>query len=515
MQAATLEGQETVLAATRPFSERARLALRRVLRGRPLWIGLALFLLACATRLMLVRTARFTGDEVRFWQAATGIATGTSFPLLGPSITGGGAQHPGPLFYALMAVPLFFSKAPEACNVFVALLGGCSVVLYWSALRPYFGQVGATFAALLMACMPWCTMYGERIWNPNALVFLLALAFWSACRMRRKPSLGALILLLVSSAGMPHFHMSSPMVWLALSPIFLPSFRRWRWYWVPVALGCAAILYVPMLISETRTHWMNAHLFLTETGKGAFPDDWKRVPLWAFRLLTLDISYQQLHSYWGEHTEGQMLSFLVHGNEDFTWSPIRWLLVGLSFVFAAFTVVHWVTRSTRRGRPFLWAALVGLVTNTLLLEVAHKPIHGHYVSPLLPFYFVAFAALGRAAIQWKRAYWLVYGGALVMCLGGIDAALWVSHTLDARTGLGTIREVIAAIEKDHPGARSVSLSYGFHGSPSGFGAIGALTQPPLAFNGGPQYRLMLRDAPAPTGSHAIMSTGPVTLYGWR
>jgi hypothetical protein len=440
MQLATLSNLETAPHLGRRAGSAVRTVAERALGPLPRRVGLLLLLPACATRLALIYTSRFNGDELHFWEAASGIANGTSFPLLGPSITGGGASHPGPLFYYLMAIPVFFSKAPEASNAFVALLGGFSVLLYWSALRPYFGLPGSTLAAVMMSCMPWSTLYSDRIWNPNALVFLVAVAFWAACRLRREASLAVLILLVMSSAGMPQFHMSTPMVWLALVPIFLPSVRKWRWYWPLVAFACAAVLYVPMLIHEHRTHWENARLFLSETGANT-SDDWKRVPAWAFRLLTLDISYHQLHSYWGQHTEAEMLAFLAHGSSDFGWSPERRFFLGLSVIFAGVALAVWLVRASKEGRHgpariFLTAALVGLAANTALLGFAHKPVYGHYVDCLLPFYFVAFAELGRAVTDW-RGKWLVHGVAALVCVGGIDSTLWVSRELDARAGLGT------------------------------------------------------------------------------
>jgi hypothetical protein len=492
-----------------------------IVSSRTFLVGLVLFVLACAARLALIRTAHFLGDEIFMWQTAGGIARGTDFPLLGPDITGGEAKHPGPLFYYLMALPLLVNGAPEVCNAFVAVLGGASVVVYWSALRPYFGLPGATFAASFMACMPWSTLYADRIWNPNAVGIVVALAFWAACRLRRKPSIGALILLFGSAAAIPQFHMSAPMVWLALIPICAPSIRQWRWYGWLAALACAVLLYVPMLIHEFTTHWGNTRAFLSESSVGTATDYW-RVPLWAFRLLTLDISYHQIPCYRGTHTETEMLRFLVHGNEDFRFSTARRCVLGLSIAFAGFALVvaardTWGSRA--RPRPFFWAAVIGLATNTALLGLTRKTIFGHYVDLLLPFYFVAFAAVGRAA--WHSTptrAWLTYCAGVLICVGGIDAAIWESTELDARSGLRTIRAVVRAIRLDQPGTRTAHLDFDFPADDGGYGVAGAFDpeRPPLTFGSdGPRYELMLRRSVRPPGARLVATTGPVTLYRLR
>jgi hypothetical protein len=483
--------------------------------------GVAIFTLAAATRLALILTSHFMGDQVLFWNAARKIAHGIDFPLLGPSITGGRARHPGPLLYYVLAIPLLFTSAPEACNAFVAILGAAAVVIYWQSLRSYFGEIGSLLAALLMACMPWSTLFADRIWNPNLIGLFVTAAFWAACRLRRQPTLGAAVLLFMSMAAMPQFHMSAPMVWLALLPIWIPSVRRWRWHWALVAMLTGASLYVPLITFELRSHWANTLAFIRETSSNGSLD-YRRVPLWAFRLLTLDVSYDQLHSYWSPHSEGEMFSFLLHGNSDFRYGPRRAFLLALSVAFAAFAVgvavwCAWNRTGRRKPRPFFWAAVVGLVANTALLGFTHKTVYGHYVQPLIPFYFVAFAELGRWASRSERTSAAVWTAALLVCIGGVDVATWISRRMDARNGVTTIRRVIAAIEADQPNATNIQIGFDFFkGSTSGYNALASLDpKRHVAFASGGQYRLVLRERPAPSGATPILKTGPVTLYRMR
>jgi len=496
--------------------------VRGFLGAHPALAGLALFALACATRLALIRTGRWTGDEILTWSTAKDLAAGKSFPLLGPSITGGGAQEPGPLVYWIGAIPLVFTRAPEADNAFVAVLGGVTVVLFWRALRAYFSETGALLAAVMMACSPWSTLYADRLWNPNVVGLFVALAFWAACRLRQRPSLAAVVVLFVAMGATLQLHMSAPMVWLALLPIWLPSVRTWRWYWPLVAVAATTLLYTPMLIHEHRTHWANTLAFVHEASNNT-SSDWKRVPLWAFRLLTLDVSYLAMHGYWNPHTEREMLSFLAHGNSDFQYGPVRWFFLGLSIVFAGVALVtagvrSWTGAARRGPHPFFWAAAVGLFANTALLWVAHKEIHGHYVQELLPFYFVAFAALADwAAADRAMTSWLVLVAALLVCVGGVDAANWESSTLDARNGLGTARRVIAAIRNEQPPATRASITVDYRSlCADRLNELTALEpEHPLHFDLGSQYRLQLNGAAPPKGGHPILVTGPVTLYRTR
>jgi hypothetical protein len=495
---------------TSPQPLRAVEWVRRVVAAHPVATGLALFTLASLTRLALISTSRFTTDEIEEWSAACRLVSGKEFPLLGPAIASGAAKIPGPLLYYVGAVPLVFTRAPEACFGFIALLGAAAVVIYWQALRGYFTETGALLAGVMMACSPWSTLYADRIWNPNVVGPFVALAFWAACRVRRSPSLFAVVVLFMSMGAALQLHMASATVCLALLPIWLPSTRRWRWYWPIVATGATALLYIPLFIFELRTGGSNTLAFFHQTATGT-NDDYVRVPLWAFRLLTLDISYHQLHGYWGPLTEGQMFSFLLHGNADFIYGPVRWFLLALSIVFAVSALVlagvrAWTGSARREPHPFFWAATVGLVANTALLGADHKVIHGHYVQELLPFYFVVFAALGDwAATARQRTAGLVFGAALLVAVGGVDVAVWNSRTLDARNGLSTMRQVIAAIEKEDPNATRASITVAYRSlSAARLNELTALDRTrPFHFDQGDQY------------GRVILQTGPVTLYRMR
>jgi hypothetical protein len=491
------------------------------LSSRPYIVGLALFVVACCTRLLLIGTARFLGDEIEQWEMATRIVKGEEYPLLGREITtmAHSPHLPGPIFFYLMALPLFISRAPEACNAMVAVLGATATVIYWSALRPYFGLLGATFAAFFMACMPWSSLYADRIWNPNAVVIFVAIAFYAACRVRRKPSFGGVVLLFVSAAAIPQFHLSAPVVWIPLIPIAWPSIRKWRWYWPLVGVVCAAALYVPMVVSEVRHHWENTRYLLHDTAEKTL--DYRRVPLWAFRLLTLDISYHEIPAYWGgAHTEKEMLRFALHGSPDFRFNFARRLVLGLSAGFAALAVIvatldAWRMARHGRPRPFYWAALLALITNTALLGLSHKAIYGHYIHLPLPFYFVAFAAIGRDARRWNvtnKA--LTFGMAAAICVGGIDAATWESRTLDARNGLRTMRQVIAAIRSDAPGVAEVNIKFPTRVADRGYRVVAGFDKDhPLKLGkDGPHYELLLARRHAPAGARLVKKCGPLTLY---
>ena len=150
-------------------------------------VGAAIFVAAALLRLALMQSARFSSDEARDYAIAVDIAQGRNLPLLGPSITGGRARLPGPLYNWMTAIPRLVTNVPEAGNVFFELLSAATVWMFWLGLRRPFGEVGAAFAAMLMALSPWSALLGDRVWNPHAFLFVEGLALLGVLRLREDP----------------------------------------------------------------------------------------------------------------------------------------------------------------------------------------------------------------------------------------------------------------------------------------------------------------------------------------
>jgi hypothetical protein len=103
-------------------------------------------------------------------------------------------------------------------------------------------------------------------------------------------------------------------------------------------------------------------------------------------------------------------------------------------------------RAERAVPWFGLAFFAALLANMALLGSSGKQVFGHYVTNLLPFVFVAFAAFG-AQLASRRA---LLAGALgvVFALGGVEATLAISQRVDGRIGLVVHRETLAKIRAD-------------------------------------------------------------------
>jgi dolichyl-phosphate-mannose-protein mannosyltransferase len=513
-------------------------------RRRAFWTGAAIFTAAAALRLALVQSARFTGDEARDYAIGMDIAHGVRFPLLGPVITSGTAQLPGPFSYWLAAFPQLFTRAPEAGNVFFELLGAAMVWMFWHALRRPFGEAAAAFAAALLACSPWSALFADRVWNPNAFLSFTGLALLAVVKLRERPDSWWAAVLPVACLVLPHLHMSAPVVWLALAPLAAGSVRRWNRRYLALGFAIAALLYIPLAIHEARTGLGNTRALIAETLGAPKKTTGMNLsfllsPVYVLRFLTLDVTYHELSGYWGGLNEAAAWQALWHGSPARPFHPLRLVALIASGVLLLFAVgltirAAFARRSTPRApgepegreslRPFAISALVAIGADVGLLALTSKQVFAHYVTPTLPFVFVVFAAGARAAFADRRLKIVMLALAAIVCAGGIEATLAISRRIDGRNGLAVHRAVADRVLDDcaaqaRPlGACSARLDFGFPANVFTYGILArtALGTPIRweATPSGVAYRLQKRDDPPPIGAgiFPLTAIGPVKLY---
>jgi hypothetical protein len=519
-------------------------------RRQARWAGIAIITLAAALRLSLATTARFLGDEANDYTISRALATVERAPALGPPLTDGRARLPGPLYYWLSAAPLVVSRAPEAAYVFYELLGTATVAMFWLALRKPFGERAAAFAAALMALSPWSALFGDRMWNPHAFLFVEAVAFLAAAALRAQPdSRWAAFTLPLACLALPQMHMSAPVVWLALVPLVWPALRRANRRALVLGTVAGALLYLPYAIHELQTGMSNTRYLLTDTARQSSTPAHLRglqalwAPVYALRFLTLDTTYHELMGYWGGLDERAAWSALWHGSPARPFHPLRLLALLGSGVLLALALAAVGRRMFEREREapagprlgaFAWSAVVALTADTILLAFTGRRVFAHYVICVFPFLFVVYAALGRAALEpsapssrgRRAAAAAVLGLALLVAAGGIEATLSVSRRIDGRNGLGVIRAVTGRIFSDVAPAPSrapvaADVQFGFPASTGPYAIFSryALGRPLELRRGGnvPRYRLQKREDPAPAAaaSAPLESIGPVDLYRLR
>jgi len=254
------------------------------------------------------------------------------------------------------------------------------------------------------------------------------------------------------------------------------------------------------------------------------------------------VTYHELSGYWGGLDEPAAWQALWRGSPARPFHPLRLLalLSSLALVVTAAVAAIRAARAHRHApdaatppaggeslRPYALSALVAVVANVGLLALTSKQVFAHYVTPVLPFVFLLFAAGARAAFANRRLTLAMLALATIVCAGGIEATLSISRRIDGRNGLAVHRAVARRVLDDCTAAgRPVAacpahLDFGFIGMSYTYGIFTRTAlQTPIRWEFTPSgfaYRLQKRADPPPLAENAFPVTpiGPVNLYRLR
>jgi len=143
-----------------PSPAAARSSASRSITRDKLALG-AILALAAIVHFYRLDLTWFFLDHVRDVSVAANIATGASFPLLGPRI-GWTEAYLGPLYFYMLAIPFSISRDPVAGIVLVAGFHVAALLALYRFAREFFGPGVALYASAFFAVFP-LTAFSARL----------------------------------------------------------------------------------------------------------------------------------------------------------------------------------------------------------------------------------------------------------------------------------------------------------------------------------------------------------------
>jgi 4-amino-4-deoxy-L-arabinose transferase-like glycosyltransferase len=348
-------------------------------------------------------------------------------PLLGPK-AGGTFLRLGPAFYYLQyGSAVLFGDGIASQVFFVALFGIALIPLFFLLARRGFSEPRALAGTALLSVSLFTVMYSRFGWNPNLLPFFAALGFWALLKAvdedtlpNRKRHYTWLAAFGLGMATQMHF------LAFVTFPVILVLFLVWRrprlslsaWLGGVLIIG---VLYMPMLLNETKTQFANTREFfgaVTEkSNKEAHPFLEKLIrntTEYGLAEVTVLTGYEGATSPQIE-TKGLVISSLVcdakcdHGK----WAGLLGLL-GFLLVFISFGV-NFFLASLRREKDlyallFIWQAIAFILFIPLAYGIAPR----FYLVTLPLFFLGPLSVLVmlerlRPGNWWKQLFWLAVG----------------------------------------------------------------------------------------------------------
>jgi len=459
----------------------------------------------------------FSDDQATQLNVMHGLLIDHHVPLRGLALSVGQA-HIGPLFYYMLALPLWLGQLdPTAGVAMIGLFQAATVyLLYRLCLRVGLPWAGLCVAALYASSE--LVVYWSRFLWPNTAPFFVVLALYALVALAQ--GRGRYLVLLAGSLAVvvqmqPTAVLMLPVATAWVAALLVTRRLRVAKRTIAVSIGLALLLFAPIIgydlthaFAETRA-WL---AYGTTVQPGATQQRGLRHGVAAFELFA-----------W------RLVGFRTRGPVD--------LLLGLATLAAAISA----TGVLGRGRAVLARLL--LVTGALYLlafSLYRGTLHPHYAEPIYAVPFLAIGllvdlvvsaparvadALGRGMPTIRATHlWqgrgrrvvrsLLYVGTAVVVLGLVTANvrhLWTNnfaldlYQLDSpadaqgnRTGLGEMRQAVALIARDAAGRPYDFLTAVRDGSGGGYEYLVRHSEnPPAATPNLPLQYLLVQPADRP------------------
>ncbi len=348
-------------------------------------------------------------DGIRDLQFALDIASGESWPLVGPVFAN--RFHLGPFGYYLQALPLVLGFPLSSVPMFLGALAGSKFFLAYGFGRDWIDRrYGLLFAAAL-ALPGWSGLDFLNTTTPMLVPALLLAAAWSTLRFARGHSVWALFGAALASSLALQSHPSALILALLPAAVCLRQVMLMRsWGLLFAAIGVGLLPLLPALISVARGGWVTLlpqATTVTVAGSGHSLLGW----IEAVRGFAIGGPLTTLRTL-GSAAWGSLLA----------WTTLLWSLAGMALLGRRLA-------GNRQARQ-----LAGVFFATLVLVFAARSNTPWYFMQVLTLAWGAAAAWGWH--QQPRAQAWVMATALVLAL--VQGCLLRAHLARGEGGFASV-----------------------------------------------------------------------------
>ncbi|MDD5397294.1 MAG: glycosyltransferase family 39 protein [Candidatus Moranbacteria bacterium] len=389
-------------------------------------------------------------DQARDLTLVGNVVSGkTSWPLLGPDMSGGEGFKLGPIYYYFQIISAEIFGISAASQAYPDLLFSIlSIPLLYYFLKRFFSENAALFSTGIYTSSYFAIEYSRFAWNVNLIPFfvlLFLLSFWEFSIGKEKTPWIWVISAGVSLGVGVQLHA----ILLLLFPavvfcgfIFIAKNNARFWHKFAVIMTIALMLNLGQFINEQRTDFGNTKAFLD-----AFIFKSQRTDGSVMKSFKLDIACNAQASSLAISSLGNknICDFLYDGERSTTYnskihlnmdpalllgklSSLLFLILGFGYLTYSFHAESDKKRKTFLGLIVLYAVLYFLV----MLPIAPGSRMRYYLPIIfLPFVFLGFLFDFLAKKCPQKHLWIIVGIFSLLMLLNMNSLLAEAATLSS------------------------------------------------------------------------------------
>jgi hypothetical protein len=403
-----------------PASTASERALIVASRNTAPWHHVALLLALTAIYVASYAFSIAIPDSTRDIYVARAISVGDSFPLEGPVL--GDAVHGGPVWFYLLAIPLWFYKSWLVVALFAGTIAGSKYFLAYLCGSHLVDRRFGLLWALALALPGWSTIEQIAFTNANVAQTCVLASLYIGIKVWARSGLWRVCLLGITSAIAFHGHPTTlPVIPISFGVVMLASLPQRRATAALVFVAGCVVPFSPYLLSQ----WIHG-----------FPDFATGVGYVQTKVGVGHIG-NAIGILRSTAFDGPVLiaRYIIGVDEPL----LSWVKAGVaSFVIASLLAALWGTRLAAARR----------VTWLVLTVVAVFAATIACLRPITPVYFVYALAPSLAAAFALGVYALARGSRGAAVVGAFAALVVALHGLVATRigsamdqGVGTLPDV--------------------------------------------------------------------------
>lgn len=177
--------------------------------------------------------------------------------LIGP-YTGLQGVFQGPLYYYLLAIPLFLAGGhPWGALALMSVISVATVFIVYYYMNKFLGKIPALFALFILAVSPEAIAAATYIWNPHPMWLLIAVYLYFFYRIIFEDKKYIIFLWIVMGL-MFHFESAGGFFILLGTILFFFLFLR-KSFFTKVSIigfGCFLLLFLPQVLFDLRHEFL-------------------------------------------------------------------------------------------------------------------------------------------------------------------------------------------------------------------------------------------------------------------
>jgi 4-amino-4-deoxy-L-arabinose transferase-like glycosyltransferase len=200
----------------------------------------------------------FTYDQARDYLIVKRIIVDHKLTLVGPTVLAPGVYLPPFYYYSLIFPLLLFKFHLFGPDLYTALLGSLSIIVFFYLAKDFFGRFSAILASFIFALNPYLIQASRHAWNPNTISLFTLLFAFSFTKFTEQSKGKYLILAAFSLSWALNLHYTVVVFLPLLAYLFYKEFsqRKFSRYFL-LAILVFVLFVSPLGFFELRHNFPN------------------------------------------------------------------------------------------------------------------------------------------------------------------------------------------------------------------------------------------------------------------